>query len=159
LTNAGLSPSDINFDGPATGRANNLDFYRLMEISEETVAELRGEIDFLRKHVPAAVLHTARATRDWNELVDLAADKLGLPWRKLIQKKLGITKRRLELRETPRAVIPEGAFAELRRMPNHVEPDGPQPATNATSPPPVNDGANSIWLKSAGSNSLSDDRG
>jgi hypothetical protein len=147
LDKSKFSPSDIHF-GPS------VDFLTFTNATDKSTKELRGEIDFLRKHVPASALATAVATRDWAELIDLAEDKLGPHWRKLIQKKLEITKRRFELWETLRAVIPEQAFADLRRMPNNMEPDDPQPATSAGPPAMIFGDDDPISIQSARSNSL-----
>jgi hypothetical protein len=51
-------------------------------------------------------------------------------------------------------VIPEDTFSALRGMPNHVEPDDPQPATNAEPRTSVNGDADPISFRSAGSNVL-----
>ena len=66
----------------------------------------------------------------WNELADLAWQKLGKEWRQKLKKVLSITPRRLELWETCKAFVPDLVLEKLEKLPDSPEPD-PEPA-----PPP-----------------------
>jgi hypothetical protein len=114
-----LSIDDLQIKG------DGFDWLRHHEFRDQLETDLRAQVDFLRKHAPPEMAKAASfLRRDWDDLSELAADKLGSDWRRAILPLLEITKRRLEMWETGRATIPDTVYLRLRAMPNYPDRGG-----------------------------------